>query len=612
MKIRFKITAACMAFLLVLVELFGLTAGFSVTAEATKNASGWTFANSTKLKISPKGVVSWDDDVKAAYYDLYLCYQGEGFQRSFSIEAYSNDGVDLSDLMSYEDALEGTYICTLSSVDRNGIKLPIGEFSYQYTNPNKNADEKFLKSVINGKWVLDQHATIWGGDTDYYGTAYLNINTEKDSFCASFLDDGHAYKYAPEDLFVYVESEQGIYGLYYELDGDYLYFVEATGAFRFARTTDTDAVAKIKGTYYRADCVKELDLSGENFTDKEIKEIAKFKNLRVLNLGSKNHGQYDTVNSITDVMPLSKLTKLEKLELDNNQIQSIRGLSKLKKLKVLDLSQNPVEDYSALANLTNLRILTIGSDSFNNISAVSELKKMKVLHISNFSGMNTAFDFKNLAAMTQLSELSLSGIRAKNFKSISLLKNLRVLDLYDNGIKDISPLKPLKNLTTVSIYENYISDLSPLSDHEKIKHLDIGYGNLSDLSAVSTLKNLQTLCLTDCGIKDISALSSLKHLSTLYLMNNKISDITPLSKMTALSALDLSNNQIKSVKALSGLKRLKSLVLSNNKISDISPLRSLQLLEKLWLDGNNITDTSALNKLNIEYLVLNRDDIMPY
>lgn len=628
MKTRHKIKAFGTAILLAFTCIIGSAeslsnfSGISITAEAEEseiidisykagNVSGWIFANSTKLKISKKGVVSWDDNVEAAYYDLYLFYQGEEFQRSFSIEAYSNDGVDLSDLMSYEDALEGTYTCTLSSVDRNGIKLPIGEFSYQYTNPNKNADEKFLKSVINGKWILDQNATIGGGNTDYYGVAYLNISTKKDSFYASFLSEGHAYQYDPENSLVYVVSEQGAYGLFYNLENDHLYFIDANGSHRFARASDTDAVARIKGNYYRTDRVKELDLSGENLTDKDIKELAKFKNLRVLNLGSKNHGQYNTVNSITDVTPLSKLTKLEKLVLDNNQIQSISGLSKLKKLNVLDLSQNPIKDYSSLAKLTNLRILTIGSDSLNNLSTVSKLKKMKVLHIFNYSGMNTTFDFKNLTAMDRLSELSLSGVRAKNFTAISSLKSLRILDLYDNGIKDISPLKSLKNLTTVSIYENYISDLSPLSDHDKIKHLYISGGNLSDLSAISTLKKLQTLCLIDCGIKDISALSSLKYLSILYLMHNQISDITPLSKLTALSTLNLSDNQIKSVKALSGLKSLKSLVLSNNKITDVSLLKSLTLLDELWLDGNNITDTSVLNKLNIEYLVLNRDDIMP-
>ncbi len=58
-------------------------------------------------------------------------------------------------------------------------------------------------------------------------------------------------------------------------------------------------------------------------------------------------------NRITEIKGLETLTKLRKLNLNNNDIEEIRGLDTLKKLKELNLSGNRIREIKGLDTLIN-------------------------------------------------------------------------------------------------------------------------------------------------------------------------------------------------------------------------------------------------------------------
>ncbi len=105
---------------------------------------------------------------------------------------------------------------------------------------------------------------------------------------------------------------------------------------------------------------------------------------------------------IREVSVLSKLTRLETLNLSNNSISSIRGLKKLDRLRVLHLNNNEIEDITPLSELDDLE------------------------------------------------ELYLSNNRIQDVQPLADLYLLDTLDLHANQIRDLSPLEPLFERMEVS------------------------------------------------------------------------------------------------------------------------------------------------------------------
>ena len=223
-----------------------------------------------------------------------------------------------------------------------------------------------------------------------------------------------------------------------------------------------------------------LDAPNSGITDLTGLEHA--HNLGWLNLGAEYIAGKGNVNSntVSNLQPLSGLTNLTWLDLQNNNISDISALSALKNLIQLELNNNNISDISALSTLKNLHTLWLYNNNISDISA------------------------------------------------LSTLKNLHTLYLHSNNISDISALSTLKNLHTLWLYNNNISDISALSTLKNLNTLGLQDNNISDISALSALKNLHTLWFSSNNISDISALSELTSLIYLQLHTNNISDISPL------------------------------------------------------------------------------------
>ncbi len=93
-----------------------------------------------------------------------------------------------------------------------------------------------------------------------------------------------------------------------------------------------------------------LTLGGNNFNNPEVLENLNLPNLLGLSL-------YE--NDISIVPLLSKLTKLETLDIDESGVSNIENLSVLTSLKDLSLGKNQIEDVTPLYQLSNLTLLMI-------------------------------------------------------------------------------------------------------------------------------------------------------------------------------------------------------------------------------------------------------------
>ena len=83
-------------------------------------------------------------------------------------------------------------------------------------------------------------------------------------------------------------------------------------------------------------------------------------------------------NSVSDVNPLSGLTNLTRLYLNNNIIGNVNALSSLTNLIGLSLADNVIQSVSSLLSLWNLRELYIGNNPILDTSPLYPLVPLDV------------------------------------------------------------------------------------------------------------------------------------------------------------------------------------------------------------------------------------------
>ncbi len=143
-----------------------------------------------------------------------------------------------------------------------------------------------------------------------------------------------------------------------------------------------------------------------------------------------------TDNEISNLAPLSKLTRLQSVMLANNQIADLGALKELTAMQLLDLSGNKVTDLAALSGMKNLRTLYVARNQLTSLQPIAELSKIWSLD----------------ASANQLTDLA----------PVSGLAWLTTLDVRQNQIKSLEPLAPLRELKYLLLSGNQIADLTSL------------------------------------------------------------------------------------------------------------------------------------------------------
>ncbi len=303
------------------------------------------------------------------------------------------------------------------------------------------------------------------------------------------------------------------------------------------------------------------------------------------NKGPDNRLQGKLSNSFINFRQLKKLYLGGDYNSDDNwEVDNLSILARLTKLQYLNLSNNQIKDISFLANLTALYSLYLINNQISDINALKKLIRLKSLYL-----------IKN--SITDISHL-------KN------LTNLQSIDLTGNEIPDINPLANLSNLQSLVISFTFSKDYKSLKNLTSLKKLEINESKISNISFLANLTSLTNLYLSNNQIKDIRFLEKLYKLKILILSGNQIKDIRFLGKLTNLQFLDLSGNQIKDVRFLGKLTNLQFLRLSSNQIEDIRFLANLTNLQSLDLYDNQIEDIRFLEKLiSLQRLYLNKNPI---
>lgn len=160
-------------------------------------------------------------------------------------------------------------------------------------------------------------------------------------------------------------------------------------------------------------------------------EWAEYKNGKWRKLTSKNKGNRNSIQSLPESM--NELSELKILvcggdwnEYNNQEwnrwgITSLTSISKLKKLEYLNLSNNEL----------------------TSIIGLKKLKSLKIVHLNN----NKISKVESLNEINNLTELYLSNNKIKTVDFISGLNNVETIDLHNNIIRDLRPIiKIIQNI----------------------------------------------------------------------------------------------------------------------------------------------------------------------
>lgn len=240
-----------------------------------------------------------------------------------------------------------------------------------------------------------------------------------------------------------------------------------------------------------------------DISDNDLALLSQCTNLQVLILDYQQ---------ITDLSPLSNLP-LEYLSLTGNQISNLAPLSGLTKLQVLDLGENPVRSAEVLAGLTALQDVTLETTGITTLEFFEE---------SSIQSLNVRGNW-----ITDFSPL----------KSCSDLSRLIVGELPSGAVET---LIGVTNLVELRLYSTPKVDLSCFVRFQKLQELDLYGSTISHPEALAQLPHLRLLNLGETGVSDLSFLPQLPTITDIDLRNNPLMDLTPLLDCPWLTLLKLS------------------------------------------------------------------------
>jgi len=160
----------------------------------------------------------------------------------------------------------------------------------------------------------------------------------------------------------------------------------------------------------------------------------------------------------------SDLLSIELLYIFIESIESIEGLQYCLNLRELDLRSNRVSDLGPLSNLTKLETLLLNENPIESIGAIADLPAMKELNLSK----TEVEDISPVSNLETLEVLYLWGMGIDDISAVGTLANLVFISFGNNRITDITALEDLTNLETVWLEDNFISNIKPLASNTGI------------------------------------------------------------------------------------------------------------------------------------------------
>ena len=300
-------------------------------------------------------------------------------------------------------------------------------------------------------------------------------------------------------------------------------------------------------------------------------------------------------SDVTHFMDFEKLVKLKILTINSDyasnskNVLSLNGLHNCIEMKELLIDSFQIQDTSALSKMNKLQMLEIENGDFETLElapVVTDLVKLKV------NGCKKLNKISDSLFNEELKEFIIDNTAFTSFPTLRGVKRIIWFDsYYCNQMLDLKGLKEIEYLNTGQSKSEFISfnNCPNLADINDVFNLNISKLSL-DVKVLP--KNIIANNITHLILGDIESLEGIEQFSSLEYLSFK--------KRNELSA------PIKNLSSLKGLKNLKQLRLGGCK--DLESLEGLEQFEHLkMLDltrMENLKDIKALGNIKVDTLYI--------
>lgn len=405
--------------------------------------------------------------------------------------------------------------------------------------------------------------------------------------------------------------------------------------------------------------INEIDISYNRYIQ-TLEPLNVLVNLKKLNLSN---------TTVQDLSPLYGLSNLEELHLSNTTVKNLDMVKELPSLKILSFESTDVADITPLLGLTQVRKI-ICTDTRLSQEDIDLLRKTlpnceiiaesvtltkwwksldaewQSIFRENVTMLKLEPNAEELAQISELTSLDISGKKLADLSPVGMMKNLEVLKAAKTRISSIDVLSKLSNLKKLDISNTFTSDMKPIMNLPQLEYLNVDYTNIEDDQATqfivehpnalvvfnskkyvpiwlkiseewkSTFKRLigyespqapsldklfEIVKIKQLDISERQELQDLQGLEMLPALRKlnisklmTISDLKPIVHLQNLVELDFSYNPVESIAPLEKLSRLVSINMEYTKASDLSPLATLHDLKSINVSGTRVKNLNAL------------------
>lgn len=192
--------------------------------------------------------------------------------------------------------------------------------------------------------------------------------------------------------------------------------------------------------------IEQIDLTEEDLTNYDIKNLPKFKNLKIIILND---------NNINDLSVLSEMPQVEGIWFDGNRVSDLSFVKGMKNLKHISFAGNNVYDLSPLEGTTKLETFWANDNRISDLSPLKENKNMTEVGINHNP---IGGDISALSAMTELTWLSAEGCGITDLYSLRRCINLKDIYIGRNSIESVAPLKNCTGIINLFVDNNTPQD----------------------------------------------------------------------------------------------------------------------------------------------------------
>lgn len=156
--------------------------------------------------------------------------------------------------------------------------------------------------------------------------------------------------------------------------------------------------------------------------------------LRLHRIASLGELDLSNTQGITDLTPLGKLLRLEKLNISRLPVSSLLPIATFTRLREFNCSNTPVEDLSPLAYNRKLSALYLSNTPINNLDVLKSFPDLKILDISG----TQVTRLNALETASKLEQLDCYNTRVSSLKALEIMPSLKLLRVYNTRLSQKS------------------------------------------------------------------------------------------------------------------------------------------------------------------------------